>query len=96
MGGSYPAQNLRRNVSRRIFISPKDVGNKESPGAFNETLQTPKRQNGCEAREVTLSCVEIKETCEINYPKSKPHFSPRIRKKKTGVLRGYCGVQEFK
>ena len=23
--------------------------------------------------------MEVKETCGINYPRSKPHFSPRIR-----------------
>jgi len=36
LGGSYFAQNLRRNVSRRISISPWDVGNKVPPRAFNE------------------------------------------------------------
>ena len=73
----------------------QDVGNKESPGAFNETLWTPKRQNGCGARKVTSSRVEVKETCEINYPRLKPHFSPRIREKSRS-LSGYYGVQEFK
>ena len=56
----------------------------------------PKRQNGCGAREVTLSHVEVKETCGISIPKSKPHFSPRIRGKKKRVLSGYCRAQEFR
>ena len=48
---------------------------------------------------MTLSHVEIKEMCGVNIPKSKPHFSPRIRERereRPGVLRGYYGVQEFK
>ena len=77
------------------------MGNKLPLGAFNKMLRTPKPQNGYRAHEVTLLRVEIKETCRINSPRSKPHFSPWIKKKKkkkknTRVLRDYCGVQEFK
>ena len=59
-------------------------------------LRTPKCQNDCRAREVTPISVEIKETCRVNIPESKPHFSPRTKEKEKGVLWGYCGVQEFK
>ena len=51
------------------------------PRVFNETLRTPKRQNGYGKCEVALSRVGVKETCRISRPKSKPHFSPRIREK---------------
>ena len=30
---------------------------------------------------MTLSHVEIKKMCGVNIPKSKPHFSPRIRER---------------
>jgi len=41
---------------------------------------------------VTFSRVEIKETCGIDYIRSKPHFPPRIREEKLeflGVIMGY-------
>ena len=63
-----------------------------------KTLQNTKRQNGYRACEVTFSRVEFNEACGINYPRSKSHFSPwmkKKKKKKTRFLKGYYGVQKF-
>ena len=38
---------------------------------------------------MALSRVDVKETCEISRPKSKPHFFSSD-KRKTEVLKGYC------
>ena len=43
--------------------------------------------------EATFLRVEIKETYEFNYPKSKPHFSSSDKGEKTEVLRGYRKVE---
>ena len=72
------------------------MGNKALPRTFNETLWTPKRQNGCGARKMTLLHVEVKETCGINYPRSKPHFSPQGGKKSEflGAIVGYKNLNK--
>ena len=38
-------------------------------------------RNDYKAYEVTFSRIGFKEACGINYPMSKPHFSPQIRGK---------------
>ena len=51
-----------------------------------KTLQSPKHQNGYEAREVMFSCVEFNEVCGINCPGSKPYFPPQMRERKPEFL----------
>ena len=60
-------------------------------GAFNETSRAPKRQEQLQDMRSNILTCGNQETYGINYPKSKtPFFSPQIRRKKTGVLRGCC------
>ena len=42
---------------------------------------------------MTFSCVEIREKRRINYPKSKPHFSPWIERRKPEFLGTIVGIR---
>ena len=44
LSGSYPAQNLKKNVHRRICSSPLHAGNKAPLGAINDASRFLRRQ----------------------------------------------------
>ena len=91
LGGSYPAQNLKRNTNHRISISLLDVGNKAPSGVFNETSQTPKRQKQLQD---ILTWEKQRSVRNQSFKVKSPLFLLR-QEGKTEILRGYYGVQKF-
>ena len=91
MGGSYPAQNLKRNTNHRISISLLDVGNKAPSGVFNETSRTPKRQKQLK----DILTWEKQRSVRNQLFKVKSPLFLLGQEGKTEILRGYYGVQKF-
>ena len=91
MGGSYLAQNLKRNTNHRISISLLDVGNKVSSGVFNETSRTPKRQKQLK----DILTWEKQRSVRNQLFKVKSPLFLLGQEGKTEILRGYYGVQKF-
>ena len=95
LGESYPAQTSRKKASRRISISPSDVGDKAPRGAFNEVLRTPKCQEQLQDKQSDVLMWEKQRSVRNQSPKVKTPFFLLRREEKIGIFRGYCGVQKL-
>ena len=71
------------------------MGDKASRGAFNEVLRTPKHQEQPQdTRSDVLTWKKQRSIWDQSFKVKTPPFILE-QKGKTGILRGYCGVQKF-